>query len=1098
MMHYKTILAAATVLIIIASSLTVPVSRSVGVPHAILGFVRDLNGNPVLGVRVFLNVTRSDVNGTWVESMNQTTDILGRYSIGIEGFSSGYAAGDVFNGTAVYYSYNATGSITIDSEPIQQLDFILNFRHHRIEGYVKKPDGSAAIHFGVKVTNLDRNESRNCTTAIDGLYRMDIALYDNGYAVNDDISVSVIFSGFYGINYSIVSANLTDIINITLTDIEKPVLTLWEAPTAIELGESYRILAQATDNMGVTNVSLYMKSPGQTLFTKYEMFRDDGNLHDWDGNNYQSILLWGLSTADSLPVQTNIGLVRYYFEATDSVFLVTLPSVNPQDNAFVIEVLDVTPPTLTHTPITQMESAQPTEITAMANDNIAISQVRLFYRRSTAPTFTEIQMQPTGNPKEYVATIPPQIYLGTLEYYVWCNDTSNNNASSPPTGHYSVNVIDTTAPVITHTYLNSAHVFDSIYFTCEVLDAWLNDVWINYTEVDGTPLNVTMLAGSGSEYHYTASGQNTPGILYYTIWANDTTGNIARKSHAMAITDIFTPLIYHTPPEYLEYNVSEELLAYIVDDVNVPVNQVNLSYKLVGDTLFTLVTMSTTDSDGKHGNFTGTIPPQAIGTLEYFINATDDSSNYIHWPAIFSSYSIEVLDIVSPTLSNLTFTDFCPANIPISIKVNATDNDQVSVVSLMWLNSTGTVWSQLAMVQAGSGVYEVQFPAHKPDIVKFYVSAIDPSSNNATLPAVQPKLNPFLIEFYNTTIPEIYVDASLSMGVNRSAEIYIQVIDNREGAEVELSFKGTEDAAYTDIRLAVLQNGTFQGTIPAQNRSGTAQYYVICREGTTIYNQTQVCNITVVNTLPVIYHVAVPSAPVGENVALVAMVTDDLHVENVTLSWKLDGTTQYTVVPMLKDTSGIYSANLSQDEPVIIQYYITACDAEGFSRFPELLEWEITITDLEAPEIVHSPITNLTTREQPIIIATVTDNRQVENVHLFYRNSTATTFTGVQMMQASGSDDYAALLGRQPEGNFSYYFEASDGINTARSPTSGTYQIAVEKTSGSGWIPSVLFVTVIILISVALLLVLMRFRRKPIKEEAVSPGKQVDSDENAG
>jgi len=1020
--------------------------------------------------------------------------------MGIEAFSSGYVSGDVFNGTAVYYSYNATGNITTNSEPIQQLDFILNFRHHRIEGFVKKPDGSAAIHFGVKVTNLDRSESRNCTTAIDGLYRMDIALYDNGYAVNDDISVSVIFSGFYGINYSVVSANLTDIINITLTDIEKPVLTLWEAPTDIELGESYRILAQATDNMGVDGMRLFMRLPGQTLFTKYDMFRDDGTLHDWDGDNYMSIRLFGLSTADSLPLQIDVGTVQYYFETADTAFSVTLPSTNPQGNPFEMEVLDVTPPTLTHTPITQLESAQPTDITAMANDNIAISQVRLFYRHSTAPTFTEIQMQPTGNPNEFGATIPPQIYLGTLEYYIWCNDTSNNIVTSPTAGYHSVNVEDTTAPTIIHNNINSAHVWEPIFFTCQISDSWLSDVWINFTDVHGTPYNLTMQAGTGSEWHYQNSSQDAPGILYYTIWANDTSGNIAHKSHAMAITDNTTPTISHIPAEYIEFNITHVINAYVVDDVGVDaITGVNMSYKPVGGTLFTQVSMSSTDSNGKYGNFTANVPPQAeLGTLEYYINATDESKNSIRWPALSPSYPIEVLDVVIPVLSNISFADYCPANVPVPIRVNVTDNNQVTSVSIFWLNSTAPAWSQLAMSYTGSGVYELQFPAHKPDIVKFYVSASDPSGNNATLPTAEPKLNPFLIEFYNTTIPEIRTKASSSVSVNESCNVFISVEDNREDAEVELLYRGTRDILLMPLPLILLQNGSYEGTIPAQSLSGTVQYVVRSRAGAVIYNETQKYNITVVNHLPRINHVGVGAAPVGEHVAVVAMVTDDLHVENVTLSWKLDGTTRYTDVPMLKDTSGIYSANLSQDEPVIIQYYITACDAEGFSRFPELLEWEITITDLEAPIIVHSPIANMTTGEMPIIIATVTDNRQVENVHLFYRNITATTFTGVQMMQASGSDDYAVLLGWQPEGNFSYYFEASDGINTARSPTSGTYQVTVEQTGGSGWIPSVLFVTVIILIAVALLLVLMRFRRKPIKDEAVSPGKQVDSDENAG
>jgi hypothetical protein len=118
----------------------------------------------------------------------------------------------------------------------------------------------------------------------------------------------------------------------------------------------------------------------------------------------------------------------------------------------------------------------------------------------------------------------------------------------------------------------------------------------------------------------------------------------------------------------------------------------------------------------------------------------------------------------------------------------------------------------------------------------------------------------------------------------------------------------------------------------------------------------------------------------------------------------------------------------------------------------------------------------------PIIFANVTDNRQVSSVQVWFKNSTLNTFSSVQMIQASGSDDYVALLGRQSDGNFTYYIEASDGINTARSPINGTYSVEVELiTDSDGWFSIILLVIVIILIAIAMFLVYTYSRRKSIK-----------------
>jgi hypothetical protein len=144
------------------------------------------------------------------------------------------------------------------------------------------------------------------------------------------------------------------------------------------------------------------------------------------------------------------------------------------------------------------------------------------------------------------------------------------------------------------------------------------------------------------------------------------------------------------------------------------------------------------------------------------------------------------------------------------------------------------------------------------------------------------------------------------------------------------------------------------------------------------------------------------------------------------------------------------------------------------------------------PRIIHEPLQNLTTAEMPIIIATVTDNLKVASVEIWYRNAESEAFASAELMQASGTDDYAVILDRQPEGNFTYYIVASDGVNDARFPIHGSCTVEVTRCGESSWLPVLILTIVIVLMIFAAFLVYLHHRRKPIKEEPVSPDNKVD------
>jgi hypothetical protein len=143
------------------------------------------------------------------------------------------------------------------------------------------------------------------------------------------------------------------------------------------------------------------------------------------------------------------------------------------------------------------------------------------------------------------------------------------------------------------------------------------------------------------------------------------------------------------------------------------------------------------------------------------------------------------------------------------------------------------------------------------------------------------------------------------------------------------------------------------------------------------------------------------------------------------------------------------------------------------------------------PVIEHEPIGDLLQNERPIIVATVTDDVEVTTVTVVFSNSTSVGDTTAILFPVAGNESqYAALLGSQPLGQFSYHIEASDGSNIVRFPE--VSEITVQVTSpSSDDLSMILFVLILLLLIVAIGLVILH-RRKTIKSKDDSSEKGND------
>ncbi|MDI6708496.1 MAG: hypothetical protein QME47_05375 [Candidatus Thermoplasmatota archaeon] len=210
-----------------------------------------------------------------------------------------------------------------------------------------------------------------------------------------------------------------------------------------------------------------------------------------------------------------------------------LPEWNEVNNEASLDVLVVDPiePEVSNVqalPVVQEVSGW-VNITCSVKDNVKVDTVKV---NITDPngnfvgnfTMTGIELDANKNGTYYYNTT--YSVLGTYSYYIWANDTSNNQNKS------DINTFttqDTTKPEI----LN-VQAFPSVEtqngwvnITCTVTDnVKINIVKISTTGPAGfTPVNISMIQIPDTNNYYYNSTYPVAGEYSYYIWANDASSN---------------------------------------------------------------------------------------------------------------------------------------------------------------------------------------------------------------------------------------------------------------------------------------------------------------------------------------------------------------------------------------------------------------------------------------------------------------------------------------------------------------------------------------------------------------------------------------------
>lgn len=527
-------------------------------------------------------------------------------------------------------------------------------------------------------------------------------------------------------------------------DLVIPSITSSTIPSALTTGDPFRLAINATDNLGVEEVTLEHWYGNDSIHSNATFSRAPGGgvVSEW----YTDLLAPSDRVEDLnyiLKVRDASGNVNDSFNGTIPVFDNDVPCVWMNDP----------PPEGYGTKI---------DLVGMVTDNIDVQTVRLYYRFG-ARDHEEVQMDQFGTTSGYIARIQaPAGFVGHFEYYMMASDGADNINSTmmfissiydDQLAELLVDLSDTNATT-GDTFTFKVEVGDNIGISSVFVNLWYGsddhpsfpDVPINLSL---EPLDVMEL-GNGT---YICTEHVIPGDslepINYLLDVMDRSGNWNR-------TDVVSiSVVDDDPPEVVGLLSSLPITTGDPYEVVVRItDNIGIAYAFVHHNIpgadVSWVRMSGIDiesiTNGTYGTILG-IPNDWSGPLNLTFEVADTEGNILETEV----FVLEVADDEAPTIDSW---EFGPGEVLIKgleawFKVLADDNIQAPQVHLVYWFGDGertNASMDLDVVVATPYVYTltVAMPREAEGDFSFMVIARDDQGNwNSTmLPHLLGVLNP--------------------------------------------------------------------------------------------------------------------------------------------------------------------------------------------------------------------------------------------------------------------------------------------------------------------------------------------------------------------
>jgi len=658
------------------------------------------------------------------------------------------------------------------------------------------------------------------------------------------------------------------------------------------------ITANITDDITVNQVYLNYTSINATNYNV--------SMNQWNGN-------WSYD----IPGQSDTGFVSYFIWAND-----TSDNAN-QTIIYQIQINDVTNPEINHFPVASANVFDVINITANITDDVAVNLVYLYYTRVNGTHYNVSMQKWNGN---YSYEISGQNNIGFVDYFIWANDTSNNDNL---TLTYQIQINDITKPEINHVPVVSANIGELINITTNVTDdVGVDKVFLDYTDVYMNNYNVSMNKWDGN-YSFEIPGQSNSGFVNYFIWCNDSSDNENMTvTYQVQIFDVTDPEIKHVPISSVNISETINITANVTDDVGV--SSVYLNYTGMNGTSYNV------SMQKWNGNYSYIIPGQgSAGVINYFIWANDSDGNDNRT----IEYSIRINDVVKPEINHEPVVS---ANIgeAINITVNVTDDVEVDKVFLNYTDAAGNNYNVSMNKYNGNWSYEI-IGQNDIGVVEYFIWANDTSGNDNQTGVYQ-------IQILDVTKPEIAHTPVTSANVSDAINITAKITDDVEVGSVYLNYTGIDGVNYN---VSMTQwNSNWSYDIPGQASAGVVSYFIWCNDAYGNYNRTieytiQINEVIIPDTTP---PTIISKSPTGVNVSISTTITiifnEPMNITSIQnaitispaitisgYSWNADNIA-LTITP---------SANLSYNTTYNISVGIGAEDIAG-NGLDNPYSWEFT------------------------------------------------------------------------------------------------------------------------------------------------------------
>ena len=583
------------------------------------------------------------------------------------------------------------------------------------------------------------------------------------------------------------------------------------------------ITANITDNVSVNTVFLN--------FTDVHGINQNISMTQWNGN-------WSYD----IPGQDNTGFVDYFIWCND-----TNDNAN-QTTVYQIQINDITDPEINHFPVASANVFDVINITANITDDVAVNLVYLNYTRVNGTHYNVSMQKWNGN---YSYEISGQNNIGFVDYFIWANDTSNNDNI---TLTYQIQINDITKPEINHAPVASKNIGEIINITANITDdVSVNKILLNYTDVHGVNQNITMNKWD-EKYSFDIPGQSNSGFVSYFIWANDSSDNDNQTIiYQIQIFDVTDPEINHMPISSANISEPINITANVTDDVSV--NSVYLNYTGVNGTSYNV------SMQKWNGNYSYEIPDQdTVGNVQYFIWANDSDGNDNRT----QTYQVQIFDIIDPEINHVSVVSAVIGE-AINIIVNVTDDVEVDKIYLNYTDVEGNNYNVSMNKYNGNWSYEI---AGQDDIgvVEYFIWANDTSGNDNQTLVYQSLI-------IDVVKPEIEHTPVTSVNVSEANNITAKITDDIEVDSVYLNYTGV-DGVNHNVSMSKW-NGNWSFDIPGQASAGMIEYFIWCNDTSGNDNRTieytiQINEVIIPNTTP---PTIISKTPTGVNVSISTAIT---------------------------------------------------------------------------------------------------------------------------------------------------------------------------------------------------------------------------------